>query len=50
MINFRMTIGFICYMMMGIMTIFAFFPKKAADYFESLGDKLWGGKGNLIGK
>jgi len=50
MINFRMILGFIAYMMMGIMTIFAYFPTKAADWFELLGDKLWGGRDNLIGK
>lgn len=50
MINFKMTLGFICYMIMGLMAIFAYFPKKASDWFELLGDKLWGSKGNLIGK
>jgi hypothetical protein len=48
--NLRMLFGFVSYMAMGLFAIIAYFPTKASDFFEYLGDKLWGGKGNLIGK
>jgi hypothetical protein len=46
----KFIVGMMCYILMVLFAVGAWFFKTPSDWFEALGDKIWGSKGNLIGK